>query len=285
MALQFWTATWNDPKPDHELVIKFLEERDDWKWVFQEEQGEKTARKHYQMRLNLLKAGRCVKATLLDTFKAGGFDTKNLTLLPESNNGIAKDSSLFYCTKVESRLRGPWADATFTPPTKKRKYEGADLQMMNTPFGWQKHIMELIDSPTDDRKINWVCNESGNVGKTKLQKWLCWKGMAKRIPMGLAHQIKNALATTQPDVKAFVMNIPRVSGKEEAQKELFSAIEEIKDGWVGAVMFGKEVEWYAEPPHIWIFSNEKPNRMLASADRWRIWSLESPLQERLQDLD
>ncbi len=281
MAIQFWACTWNDPKPDHNLVIKFLNERDNWKWVFQEEEGDKTNRPHYQMRLNLQKAGRCVKQTLLDAFRAGGFDVEQLTPSPESNNGIAKDGSLFYCTKVESRLRGPWADDSFTAPKKKRKYEGEDLSCMKKPYGWQKHVIEEIDKPTDDRKINWVYNPSGNCGKTKLQKYMCFHGKAKRISMGLAHQIKTSLATTRPDTDCFVMNIPRVSGKEEAQKELFSAIEEIKDGWVSGVMFGKEEEWFFNPPHVWIFSNEKPNEALASKDRWRIWELTTPVQSRL----
>jgi len=283
MALQYWTCTWNNPKPDPATLVQFLNERD-WKWVFQEEKGEKEGRDHFQMRINLLKANRMVKHTLLDVFRAGGFSDEQiqqLTPSPESNNGIKTDGATFYCTKVETRVAGPWYDASFTAPKKKRKYEGQDLQMMENPYGWQKDIMERINLPTDDRKINWVYNESGNCGKTKLQKYLCWKGRAKRIAMGLAHQIKNALATTQPDVRCFVMNIPRVSGKEESQRELFSAIEEIKDGWVSAVMYGEEKEWFAEPPHIWIFSNEQPDANLASADRWRIWKLDSPTQERL----
>lgn len=282
MALQFWACTWNDPKPDQKLLQKFLDERD-WKYVFQEEEGEKTHRPHFQMRLNLKKEGRVVKTTLLDIFRAGGFDVTNFTPLPESNNGVAKDAAIFYCMKPE-RIAGPWTDQSFTMPTKKRKYEGDDLDCMQTPYGWQQDIMNRIEQPTDDRKINWVYNKSGCCGKTKLQKYLCWQKKAKRISMGLAHQIKNALATTQPDTQCFVMNIPRVSGREESQRELFSAIEEIKDGWVSAVMHGEEKEWFFKPPHVWVFSNELPNRSLASKDRWRVWNLDVPHQTALVEI-
>jgi len=282
MALQFWACTWNDPKPEQAPLQKFLDERD-WKYVFQEEEGENTHRKHWQMRLNLKKEGRMVKNTLLDVFRAGGFDVRDFTPSPESNNGVAKDAAIFYCMKPE-RLSGPFTDSSFTMPTKKRKYDGADLGCMETPYGWQKDIMERIEEPTDDRKINWVYNESGCCGKTKLQKYLCWTKKAKRISMGLAHQIKNALATTQPDTSCFVMNIPKVSGREEAQRELFSAIEEIKDGWVSAVMHGEEKEWFFQPPHVWVFSNELPNRGLASKDRWRVWNLSVPTQRKLEEI-
>lgn len=280
---QFWSLTWNDPKPKQELLQKFLLERE-WKFVYQEEEGDNTKRKHFQMRINVLKKNRMVKHTLLDVFRAGGFpeeQIKQLTPSPESNNGIKNEGSTFYCMKPE-RLAGPWSDPSFVPPTRKRKYEGEDLECMKTPYGWQQDIMDRIDEPTDDRKINWVYNKSGNCGKTKLQKYLCWTKKAKRISMGLAHQIKNSLATTQPDSRCFVMNIPRVSGKEEAQRELFSAIEEIKDGWVSAVMYGEEKEWYLNPPHVWVFSNELPDKKLASPDRWRVWKLKSPQQKKLK---
>lgn len=279
-ACQFWAATWNDPKPESDLLIKFLNERG-WKYVFQEEAGETTHRPHFQMRLNLGKENRCVKHTLLEYFNAGGFDTKQFTPSPESMNGLKADGSIFYCMKPE-RLAGPWTDDSFTMPKQKVKYNGEDLACMEKPFGWQQHNIDMIDNiDPDDRHINWVCNLSGNCGKSKLQKYMCWKGTCKRISLGLAHQIKNAVATARSDVKCYMMNIPRVSGKEEAQRELFSAIEEIKDGWVSAVMFGEEKEYFFKPPHVWIYSNQLPDRKLASPDRWKVWVLESPTQEKL----
>jgi len=284
-TIQFWAFTWNEPKPEQAILQQFLEERGDWRFVYQEEKGHTTERSHFQGRLNLTKKHRCVKNTLMDIFRAGGFTDEQIqqfTPSPESNNGVKQDAVAFYCTKVDTRQAGPWCDPGYTFPVKKRKYEGEDLACMENPTGWQKQVIGMSEEPGEDRKVNWVGNLKGCGGKSKLQKHLCWKGIAKRIPMGLAHQIKNSIATTKPQQNCFVLNIPRVSGKEEQQQELFSAIEEIKDGWVSAVMYGEEKEYFFKPPQVWIFSNSMPNRKLASPDRWQIWQLDSLHQAKLK---
>ena len=70
-----------------------------------------------------------------------------------------------------------------------------------------------------------------------------------------------------------MVDLPRVRGSDERQHELFSALEEIKNGWVESPMYGKAAELLMEPPHIWIFSNELPNISMCSLDRWHIWHL------------
>ena len=57
------------------------------------------------------------------------------------------------------------------------------------------------------------------------------------------------------------------------QSELFSALEEVKNGWVESPMYGRADELIMEPPHVWVFSNELPNLNHCSLDRWTIWHL------------
>lgn len=189
--------------------------------------------------------------TLLVIFEMRGFDRRDVTVLPESNNSIQQGGLSFYVIKDDTRKAGPWYDPSFKPK-KRNPYEGRDLKCMDEPYAWQKKIMDILNEEADDRTINWVYNASGCAGKSKLMKYL-----------------------------------PRVRGSDERQQELFSALEEIKNGWVESPMYGKAAELLMEPPHIWIFSNELPNVSMCSLDRWHVWHLyEVPdLSAQFNDLD
>lgn len=282
-ALQYWAFTYNAGENnifphDRETFIGFLNERG-WRWVFQEEKGEKTGRSHWQGRIDLRsQEARVTKKTLLDIFKAGGVASPLLQIDPESNNSIKKDGALFYVTKYDTRVAGPWHDASFEPPKKPYVYEGKDLRCMQNPLPWQQTVLDATaEDCEDDRKVCWVYNGCGNVGKSKLQKYMCWKLGCKRVSLGTATQIKTAVADAGM-YKKYVCNLPRVSGNQESQRDLFSALEDIKDGWVESCMYGKDHKLKMEPPHLWIFSNELPDLSLASEDRWTVYQIEDKFE-------
>jgi len=239
-------------------------------YVFQLEEGA-GGRRHYQgsLRCDVKKA----KGTLLADFRRAGLNCKQLTFLPLSNNGRAAQAADFYCTKVDTRIAGPWADASWRPPKKKSKYECKDLEMMEHPLLWQKAVLDWIEGPSDDRTVRWIYNPAGNAGKSKLQKWLCYNQKATRVPLGNATQLKTAVCDIGQSA-VYLLDMPRVTGSTEAIRDLFSALEEIKNGWVASAMYGKPRELFMEPPHVIIFSNSLPDLKLASADRWKVYYLE-----------
>lgn len=277
-CLEYWAFTWNasDAESDsslplHESLQTFLDERS-WKWVYQLERGEDRGRFHYQGRIHLDER-RC-KITVLNLFQAAGWDVTNLTLKPESNNSLKTNGLDFYVTKVDSRISGPWMDATYSPPVKPEKYTGEDLECMQNPTPWQAQLVDMTTNKPCERTVHWIFNASGNAGKSRLQKWMCWSLGAKRIPLGTATQIKTAVVAVGART-CYVVNIPRVTGNAESQRDLFSALEEVKDGWVGSNMYGKDQELFMNPPHLFIFSNDLPDLTLASQDRWKIWNVEN----------
>jgi hypothetical protein len=212
--------------------------------------------------------------TLLYCFEARGYNRIDLTFLPETNNSLTQGGLSFYVMKDDTRIDGPWYDPSYNP--KKRViYEARDLECMKYPRMFQSEIMRICAGQPNDRDMNWVVNFSGSGGKSKLMKFmrmtLTWD-MA-RVPMGSATQIKTSVIEKGAH-KIYMVDLPRVRGSDERQQELFSALEEIKNGWVESPMYGKNAELLMEPPHIWIFSNELPNLSCASMDRWRIWKLD-----------
>lgn len=276
MALQYWAFTFNAETDDEARwavkrgsFIAFLDERG-WRYVFQHE---RVSRDHWQGRIDLVdKDSRKTKHGLLDVFKAGGIDTPMLHLAPETNNGIKQQAVDFYVTKTESRVDGPWFDGSYTPPRKKPKYNGADLTCMESPMAWQQSCLDALTQKADDRTIVWVYNKDGCAGKSKLMKYLGWKGLAKRVCLGTATQIKTAI-TQAGAYAAYVVDLPRISGNQESQRDLFSALEDIKNGWVESNMYGKDSSLMMEPPHLWVLSNEVPDVRFASMDRWKILKL------------
>ena len=188
----------------------------------------------------------------------------NWDVRPMSSAGEAALKN--YCMKERTRIIGPWG--------KRPIYTGQDLQMMSTPFPWQQSVLDLVASTPDDRTIYWICNEAGNVGKSKLCKFLCWTKKATLVPLGTATQIKTSVIVKGTH-KCYLLDLPRVRGKDERLQELFSAIEEIKNGYVMSAMYGKCQEMFMSPPHVICFSNEMPKMSLCSADRWKVARLSS----------
>lgn len=221
-------------------------------WVYQHE---KVARNHYQGEVQLKVKKR--KTWLLK--RCGVVDKKWVTLSPSSKGGGA----FAYCLKKESRVAGPWGD--------KPIYMGQDL--LKVPRPWQQEIISAIAKDPDSRTINWVWEADGNVGKSALAKYLAWNKMAIRIPPGNATQIKTYTIAVGSS-RCYLVDFPRTDGKEERDTDMFSAVEDVKNGWIVSAMYGKVQELFMEPPHVWCFANRKPNRKLVSRDRWVEWTIE-----------
>jgi hypothetical protein len=283
--LKCWSITLAQnfkPLPPHTRVMDILDEFFA-QWAFQLEEGKTAGKEHYQGRAIISEPQ--MTETLLVIFESRGFDRRDVTVLPESNNSIQQGGLSFYVIKDDTRKAGPWYDPSFKPK-KRNTYEGRDLRCMDEPYNWQKHIMDVINEEPDDRTINWVYNASGCAGKSKLMKFLRWTNpeMA-RVGLGSATQIKTAVIEKGAH-KIYMVDLPRVRGGDERQQELFSALEEIKNGWVESPMYGKAAELLMEPPHIWIFSNELPNISMCSLDRWHVWHLyDVPKLEQFDDDD
>lgn len=171
--------------------------------------------------------------------------------------------------KADTRVIGPFGLRPI--------YLGQDLVCLNNPYPWQQSILHAMQQPPDDRTIMWIYNARGNVGKTKLMKFCKWNGLAVRIPLGTATQIKSSVISKGVH-RCYMLDLPRVRGKDERIQEVFSAIEEIKNGWVESAMYGKNEELMMLPPHVYVFSNEPPNMSFASLDRWRIRTINSSFE-------
>lgn len=241
-------------------------------WCFQLERGSNAGKLHYQCRV--IMEPKQYGATMLTILSARKpYEAKDIDLKPESNASVAQGGLAFYVLKDETREDGPWYDPSYKKPKPAPVYEGKDLAVMKKPFCFQATIINMVKADPDDRTIHWIYNKKGCAGKSKLMKYLRFKDYDfARVPLGTATQIKTCVIAK--GAKAiYMVDLPRVRGNDERITEVFSALEEIKNGWVVGAMFGKDDELLMEPPHVFIFSNEVPNMAIASPDRWKIYTL------------
>ena len=145
------------------------------------------------------------------------------------------------------------------------------------PFPWQDKVMKSIavwddDKGGPDRHINVIVDKQGNHGKSKLIKYLAFKKIAAAVPAGTATQLKTYLIQMGP-FKAYMVDLPRVSGKEENFRDVMSTIEALKNGFLTSAMYGVVKHMFFSPPHVWVMMNEYPPYFYASEDRWNVFEL------------
>lgn len=129
---------------------------------------------------------------------------------------------------------------------------------------WQKDLELKLQGEPDDRKITFVVNPSGNMGKT----WFCKYYMNK-------HQYETQILTPakksdmahaiQDDIRVLFVNISR-SFEEDSVKYLYSFIEDVKDGCVFSPKYESGMK-FLNPCHVVVMMNQAPAQIL-TPDRY-----------------
>lgn len=176
----------------------------------------------------------------------------------EVSRGSWQDN-LRYCTKEESRT-GKTVTHNCAPPR--------SITIIQNLRPWQSKLETLLLGEPDERKIYWVWESTGNVGKSSFVKYMAVKhNNIVRGSDGKKSDIINLAFNTDWDSKtAMVIDLPRSYNGAIA----FGAIEDIKNGYITNTKYETGEKVFATP-HILIFSNYPPlDLSQVSADRWVI---------------
>ena len=211
---------------------------------------------------------RVSKKQLLERFQEIFTNVSGLTLSKTYDSKAA----MKYASKIETRIKGPFYVGQ--KENYSEEYAGMELRQ------WQKELFEFIvrnkNNPIiRERKIIWVEDNKGCTGKSRFQKWLRLGQrdlIARKLPVSTVERLISAVTklTQEQEVDLFMINLTRSQGEEQSFKDLFSAIEEIVDGYCVDVMYGKYIEAIFDPPLIIVFTNERISNYLnyLSKDRW-----------------
>lgn len=288
-----WCFTINDPRnkaevgecqdqdrflPSH-LLQRIIElELDSKDWIFQLERGEE-GRLHYQgafslrkkvLKSSLLRSFRAVYKVLYDEAETGCTVEqifKNTTIMPMLGS---KEEAWKYCSKEDSREKGPWSKET------KGQYNGEDLPSRHNFYYYQQYVLAMFEQhkkkPSPNREVNWLYDPIGNTGKSVLTKYLLWKHGADVmiVPRANAQNMRTVIIDRGPKL-LYLFDIPRTLGREEHKEDIYSVIEDVKNGTVLSAMYGRDAQLLMYPPIVWVFSNYRPEVESLSLDRWRIF--------------
>jgi hypothetical protein len=147
---------------------------------------------------------------------------------------------------------------------KRLKYmiEPEDKMDWYVPRGWQREVMKIVTNKEVDRRtINWIYDTKGGSGKTSTAKWLA----ANMGAMLVGNEKSADVAFAFNRQKIVVFDLVRAS-QEHINYEI---IEKIKNGCVFSGKYESELK-LAENPHVVVFSNDMPDIMKMSHDRWNI---------------
>ena len=216
------------------------------KWTFQEEVGSSGYR-HYQGRVSFKVKTRKPNIGL----------TAHWSLTSDENR-----ENMFYVTKEDSRVGGPWADTDMYIPRQIR--EIAKL------YPWQQKIVDdrLI---WDTRHINIIVDIKGNIGKSILKTWIGVKGLGRALAFQNDYRDLMRMVMDTDKKSLYIVDIPRALKKDHLF-QFFSAIETLKDGYAFDDRYNFR-EAYFDSPNIWVFTNVWPDEGLLSPDRWKFWRI------------
>ena len=129
---------------------------------------------------------------------------------------------------------------------------------------WQKKVDNLRDQPPDDRKIFFIVDDAGNSGKSFLLRyWMSHFDNVQKLSVGKRDDLAHAI---NPYKSCFVVDVPR--GQMEFLR--YEVLEQIKDQMVFSPKYDSTTKILYHKSHVFVFSNEEPNREALTSDRYHI---------------
>jgi len=291
MSHRAWCWTWNNPptgEPDFTLPLHGKERYVVW----QLEKGDQGT-PHFQGYIEMVSPTRL--ASMKDWLPSAHFEPRRGT--PQQ----ARD----YCMKEEGRLAGPWERGVFGGRQGKRSdLDGAVETLLEgglaavaeahpttfvqfhkglaalekikkprpsdkdfEPRPWQSDIIGRLEGTPDDRKIFWIWDSVGNMGKSRLARYL----VAEKSAIVLSGKIAD-MAYAYYDQPIVIFDISRTQA--ETADHLYSFAESLKNGIIFSSKYESGQKVFPTP-HVLFFSNMEWPEGKFSEDRKLVINLNS----------
>lgn len=230
-------------------------------YYFQVERGKVEEKRHFQALVYIKKKTRAT--AVARHLRACAEGKIQLDVSPVGDGRVKAMKR--YTTKCDTRIEGPFSN--------KPIYMGADLVCVEaTPTPMQKQVLDILATKPDDRTINYFWDEKGNIGKSKLCKYLAFYKKAKVIKVTTAERLASAICKAGA-FGAYAVDIPRTVDTEKSITGVFEVLEGLKNGHVIDNMYGSDNELFMDSPHVFVFANYPPDKSRMSQDRWNVINL------------
>lgn len=224
------------------------------KYTFQLEQGEKKKLFHYQVRISL--QVKAFENKVVSLFKEDFGSLKFSFKVLLTSSACRKDT--FYVTKADTRILGPFTDENYV-------YIPRDVANMKILRPFQQSVVNILNN-YDERKINCIVTFSGNLGKTRLCRYLMIHCGAMILPIGKDYRDVLRMAYDVGKKPVYLVDMPRAFPKKSLA-EFFGALETLKSGYSFDDRNCFKYRLF-DPPRILLFTNTIPNMEWLSQDMW-----------------
>lgn len=244
-----WCFTWNNYTKDDIVMLENTLKPICEKYVFQEETGEQGTI-HLQGYIHLKTKWRMSALKKISTKIHWEKCIKKI------------QEAIEYCQKEKTRTGNTFRFNIAGPPK--------PVKVIQVLREWQTQCLALLEED-DDRKIFWIWDEKGNVGKTAFAKYLYLSRDIMYLTGGkgsdILHVATEALKL-KPSCDTFLFDLPR--SLEGCLS--YNALEQIKNGfWTSTKYEGGTV--CINNPKVMVFANWKPDEEMLSKDRWEIFEI------------
>lgn len=211
------------------------------------------------------------------SFKSARTFSSMKKMLPRAHIEKAKGnlkSNFAYCSKEENYVTN--IDLTPFKQKVKMKLNKRYENVIWKP--WQQRIIDLVKTEPNERSIHWLWEETGNVGKSFLAKYLAIN-YDVIIADGKKNDIFNAINVmmeAEKLPKIVLLDVPR----HNIEYLNYGAIESIKNGMIYSGKY-EGGQCLFPPPHVIIMANCKPDLSKMSSDRWQIENINSSISPPL----
>ena len=146
------------------------------------------------------------------------------------------------------------------------------------PRPFQRQLIDIVtqpvgEMPCDDRSIYWIYEPVGNTGKTKLAEYLhIYHGAI--VTGGTSSDMKHAVSRWQEIVNGNpTVIIADLARSDTITADAIRGLEAIKNGLFFDGKYESAMAHSFTKPHVLIFSNESPARVVDSfsTDRWVVY--------------
>lgn len=174
---------------------------------------------------------------------------------------IDPERAIEYCQKVDTRIPGTYPRLHGFPKK---------LKLITELRPWQTEIENIIKQEADDRKIFWIWENEGNVGKTAFAKYIC-KNYNALYCAGKSTDIKYLIVQYFEQDECNKDDLVCIFDYTRSMENFISyeAIESIKNGIFTSTKYETKMVLF-NSPHIFIFANFYPDVSKLSKDRWII---------------
>ena len=247
------------------------------------EQGDKNDRPHYNLIVRTTSQVRC--SALARELSLLFFEVKNDKSI-QVDPAYDRDALDIYCSKKNTRLELKGTD--YYPPfvdSKDYKFdrvmdEDLDVKkVMLNPLLYQEQVFDIIESPSESRKIRLIFEPKGNLGKTKLSKFIDLSPKIKAILApslsesadrwcsAFYQQINDFWKEHNCFPKAVVFDLTKAEDFSKITA-MYSILENLKDGKVESTFYGRFKRMWMKNPHVIVLMNTVPSTNLLSGDRF-----------------